>query len=465
MLRGLVAVLILVIATCGAQAEKRVALVIGNAGYNNAAPLKNPVNDATDLSKALERLDFKVVTGIDVDHEAMRRKVKEFTDIMVDADVAVFFYAGHAVQVGGENYLAPVDTDLQKESDLDFETVSLNLVRRQMEREAKTLIIFLDACRDNPLTRRLVRRSRSTGDSKGLARFDTSGEGTFIAFATQPDNVALDGEGRNSPFTTALLDNIERPGVEISALMTDVRRSVYETTSGQQLPWTNSSLLGQFYFKAPQAGKTGSGDQDARLAKLEADARAWLEIRDSNDPARIREVLGQLVDGPYAELARARLDLLEGASQQKSDASPQQEDSQSVKLALAEPPKVREEPAEPVEPSRELVRSIQQELQRVGCNPGSADGLWGRQSRSALGEFSRHGDVELATLEPSQPLLDSLKERSGRVCPLQCGRGQVEKNGVCVATAQPSKPTRTKTVTKRPSSSSCFRFNGQLVCD
>jgi uncharacterized caspase-like protein len=232
-----------------ANASKRVALVIGNSAYENAIPLKNPRNDAEDLAVKLKSLGFEVVSGFDLDSRGMRDKVREFGQQLRGAEVAMFFYAGHALQVNGRNYLAPVNTDIRNESDLDFETIPMDFVQRQMERETKTILLFLDACRDNPLARSLRASSRSTGSVRGLARETNSSEGTFIAFATQPNNVALDGSGRNSPFTTALLENIDRPGVEISTLMTDVRRQVFELTKEQQIPWINSSLLGRFYFK------------------------------------------------------------------------------------------------------------------------------------------------------------------------------------------------------------------------
>ena len=213
-----------------AFAEKRVALVIGNSSYAEAQPLKNPLNDATDIAGALKRLGFDVVLGLDLDYSGMRRTIGKFSGKLNDADVALFYYAGHALQVNGVNYLAPVDTALEQESDLDFETVSLELIQRQMTKNAKTLLVFLDACRDNPLTRRFVRITRSASTGNGLARPASSPEGEFIAFSTQPGNVALDGDGRNSPFTTALLNNIEKPGIEISSLMTSVRREVYDAT-------------------------------------------------------------------------------------------------------------------------------------------------------------------------------------------------------------------------------------------
>lgn len=491
MARLIATILLLLLPVSAALAEKRVALVIGNARYVNTTELKNPVNDANDLAAKLEGLGFEVIRATDLDHEAMRRTVKDFADRLDSADVALFYYAGHAVQVNGQNYLAPIDTDLQKESDLDFETVSLSLVQRQMEREARTLLIFLDACRNNPLTRQLARRSRSVAEAQGLARLDLSGEGTFIAYATQPDNVALDGAGRNSPFAVALLENIDRPGIEISALMTDVRRAVYDATDGHQLPWTNSSLLGHFYFKAPgeepaSPSVTDPADQERldRLARLEAEAAAWESVKDSDDTAKIRAVLAQLGEGPYAELARARLQLLDQAEAEAGadDDGKPEEMVASVAPQAAEPTAAPAIAAVEAEPDRELVRSIQRQLQRLGCDPGGADGLWGSRSRAALGAFSREAKIDLASLEPSATLLDEISKRQGRVCPPICRSGQVEKDGRCVAASPvtktppaataPSKPRqsasaarRSNTVAKRPSGSNCFRFNGELVCE
>ncbi len=173
-----------------ANASKRVALVIGNSAYENATPLRNPRNDAEDLAEKLNSLGFEVVSGFDLDSRGMRDKVREFAQQLRGAEVAMFFYAGHALQVNGRNYLAPVNTDIRNESDLDFETIPMDFVQRQMERETKTILLFLDACRDNPLARNLRVSSRSSGAVRGLAREVNSSEGTFIAFATQPNNIS-----------------------------------------------------------------------------------------------------------------------------------------------------------------------------------------------------------------------------------------------------------------------------------
>lgn len=232
-----------------AQAGERVALVIGNGQYRHAPALANPVNDAADVAGRLASLGFTVVEGHDVDKAAFEQRIRQFADILPGAREAVFFYAGHGVQVDGENYLVPVDSRLESETALDFETIRLSLALKLMERQAATSIVFLDACRNNPFVNNLARSmgTRSTAVGRGLAKVE-SGVGSFVAFSTQPGNIALDGSGRNSPFTAALLQAIELPGLGISDLMISVRRAVIEATNGQQVPWEHSSLTGTFYF-------------------------------------------------------------------------------------------------------------------------------------------------------------------------------------------------------------------------
>ncbi len=233
-----------------ARAEKRVALVIGNAAYSGVTPLRNPVNDATDLTAALKQLGFEVLGGIDLDQAAMRAEIRKFSVALRGADVGLFFFAGHGLEVSNQNFLIPVDAAIEAEADLDFQAVPLDLVFRQMTREAKTTLIFLDACRDNPMAEKLARSmgARSVAVGRGLARVE-SGLGSYIAFATEPGKIALDGNGRNSPFTAALLRHIASEGRDISSMMIAVRNDVLKETGGKQLPWDHSALTGQFFFK------------------------------------------------------------------------------------------------------------------------------------------------------------------------------------------------------------------------
>ena len=222
-------------AAVSADSERRVALVIGNSAYRAAPALPNPVRDADAMAASLERLGFDVTKGNDLDRAELVQIIREFAAKLPGSNVAMVFYAGHGLQVDGHNYLIPVDAELDEEMDLDFEATSLDLVMRQMEREQRVNLVFLDACRDNPLAQNLARSmgtARSTAIGRGLALVDSS-VGSFIAYSTQPGNVALDGDGNHSPFTAALLNHIETPGLGLSDMMAQVRNDVITATGGK----------------------------------------------------------------------------------------------------------------------------------------------------------------------------------------------------------------------------------------
>ena len=289
LLAPIVAYLLLVLP---AAAEKRVALVVGNSGYVHANALPNPVNDAGDMAKALAEVGFEVILGLDLSKSGFDGKVRDFARALEKADVALLFYAGHGLQVSGKNYLVPVDAKLQVERDLDFEAISLDFVLKQMEldRDDKTNIVFLDACRDNPLARNLARSmgTRSATIAQGLAQVQ-AGVGTFIAYSTQPGNVALDGEGRNSPFTAALVKDLRLPDRNLNAVMIEVRKDVTAATGGKQVPWDLSALTGDFYFQLAAApGTLPRPDADAvqrRLRELEE------ELKKKSDPQQTVNVV------------------------------------------------------------------------------------------------------------------------------------------------------------------------------
>ena len=265
-----------------AFADKRVALVIGNAAYQKAPELINPKNDAEDMAAALKALGFTLILGLDLDKRAMDRKIIEFESALSGADAAVFHYSGHGLQVAGVNYLVPVDAELASVAALRIEAVRLDFVQETMEREAKTNILFLDACRNNPLARNLARAlgTRSVDIGRGFAATE-AGVDTLISFSTQPGNVALDGSGRNSPYSGSLVKTIGTPGKDLSSILIAVRNEVLAATGEKQVPWQHSALRAPFYFKPP-APALASPPQGAQPPLSEA-AQAWSEIKDLKD--------------------------------------------------------------------------------------------------------------------------------------------------------------------------------------
>ena len=240
--------------------QSRVALVIGNAKYKEVGELANPVNDATDIAKALKKLGFEVTLLTNLKNkEAMQNAIDNFRSQLRQGGVGLFYYAGHGVQVGGTNYLIPIGESLDHEANTPHRTLSLNEVVALME-EAKTQvnIIIIDACRNNPWYRRwyLSRdRSRSTS-SNGLAAVGTPPRGTIIAYATKPGSVAKDGIGqRNSPFTSALLQYIQIPNLDVRFMFGNVIESVIKITKEEQEPWTEGNLRGGsgFYLNPQQS--------------------------------------------------------------------------------------------------------------------------------------------------------------------------------------------------------------------
>ena len=235
-----------------AAAEKRIALVMGNSAYQNVARLDNPRNDAALMADTLTALGFTLIGGraqLDLDKSAMDGAVQNFGRQVQGADVALFYYAGHGVQVAGSNYLVPITANPTREADVDFQMVDVNLVLRQMQGSGTRLnMVILDACRNNPFGARGLRASDG-----GLAQMRAP-EGTLISYATQPGNVAQDGSDGNSPYTKALASTIRQSGLDIFQTFNRVGLAVKRDTGGAQQPWVSSSPIdGTFYFVAPSA--------------------------------------------------------------------------------------------------------------------------------------------------------------------------------------------------------------------
>lgn len=274
MLRCVQALLLAWLWCTAAAAEERVAFVVGNSAYQSVSALENPINDALDISVALEGLGFRVILGSDTTMEEMRKGIELFAAAAETADVVLFYYAGHGFQVSGQNYIVPIDAALETIQDLPEQTVPLTDVLRAMEKSPGMKLVFLDACRDNPFGG----GDALPGSGSGMARVGTEANFVFV-YATQPDNVAYDGMGRNSFFTEAVLSHIYTPGQDIAELMISVRRDVLAATGGRQVPWENSSLTRQFQFDQSPATasdetllwQVAAAEKDADLMQLYVD--------------------------------------------------------------------------------------------------------------------------------------------------------------------------------------------------
>ncbi|GCE58359.1 GUN4 domain-containing protein [Microcystis aeruginosa] len=224
------------------QQQQRIALVIGNANYT-VGKLKTPLNDATDMANALKELGFEVILLKDSSKRQMDDALDQFTTRINQGYVGLFYYAGHGMEVEGENYLIPVNAHIKYEKDVEYESMPLGKILGRMEDSGNRInIVILDACRDNPF-RKFWRSS-----SRGLTAPSQATSGTLIAFATAPGKVASDGTGRNGLFTSYLLKYIKTPNMEVDSMLQKVRSDVAQNTNNYQVPWTSSSLIGEFAF-------------------------------------------------------------------------------------------------------------------------------------------------------------------------------------------------------------------------
>jgi uncharacterized caspase-like protein len=311
-------------------ADKRIALVIGNAHYKNTPALANPVNDANDVAQALTAVGFEVNLKLDAGKREIDQALAQFARDSSHADAALFYYAGHGMQYQGHNFLMPVDAELQDEISIRYELTSLDDVKEALQRSNGVKIMILDACRTNPLADKFVRSitisTRDIPKVQGYARPEQT-RGMIIVYATQADDVAHDGTGRNSPFSSAFLKEIKEPGLEIGAMFRRVNADVNVATGGQQSPEVSISLVSEYY-----------------LNQGETDQKIWARIRTSGDVGAVREFLDRYPNSFYAPDAAARLDLLEREAREKDAAG--QSAKQTQDAAMVETERLKQERAE-----------------------------------------------------------------------------------------------------------------------
>ena len=280
--------------------ERRVALVIGNGAYGpEIGALANPSNDAADFAEALSAAGFETTLKLDVDRDDMHRAVIDFGRALDDGGVGLFYYAGHAVQVGGDNYMIPLGAQIDREDYVPLEAVDVNQVLGRMGGANNRLnIVILDACRNNPF------RSISRGVSRGLAQ-TLAPTGTYIAYSAGPGQVALDGDGRNSPYTAGLLDMMAEPGLPLEEVFKGVRVKVLASTEEKQTPWTSSSITGDFYFHQPEPAV--APPLATAPAATSDDLVVWSAIANSQNAEDFEIFLETYPDSPLAPFARQRL--------------------------------------------------------------------------------------------------------------------------------------------------------------
>ena len=421
LLNALNAVVLLAMFPALGVAAPRVALVIGNAAYAHAPALANPLNDAADIGAVLGRLGFAVTRLENVGDAEMRRGLKEFTRAASASEVAVVFYAGHGVEVDGRNFLVPVDARLSSDQDVEFEAVPLELVSRSVERASGFRLVILDACRENPFAVSMQRAGATRSIGRGLARVEPSGE-TLVAYAAKGGTVASDGAGRNSPYSEALLEHLEEPGLEVGLMFRKVRDAVLAKTGRRQEPFVYGSLSSRGVYLIPPTGTehvavvtagsasgTSAGERESASDRVAAEQLAvkrlaverellfWTTIKDSDEPADFQAYLGRYPGGEYEALARNRLKRLEGASEKRVLSKPAGSDAVSV--PIPEPHEATTSPApstsspETIESTLGLERSerrrIQQRLASLGFDAGPSDGLFGRRTRLAIQSYQR----------------------------------------------------------------------------
>src|SRR6516225_11950009 len=293
-LRLAFAILVAVFMASEAQAGKRIALVIGNSAYTAVSPLTNPKNDADLMAKTLQSVGFEVTKLTDADQRAMKQAMLDFgRKLHGGVDAGLFYYSGHGVQAKGEDYLIPVDASIKDEGELDLQAIDVNAFLQVMDNaDSKVNIIILDACRNNPFA------ASTRSATRGLAMLDAP-RGTYIAFSTGLNQVAEDGDGKNSPYTEALAKAMVKPGVKLEDAFKEARRTVEAATDNKQVPWETTSITGDFYFVEPTL-------HPLPPPPVTIDELEWDRIANSTDVADFDRFLQKFPQSRFATEATAR---------------------------------------------------------------------------------------------------------------------------------------------------------------
>jgi uncharacterized caspase-like protein len=467
-----------------AWAAKRVALVIGNSAYQNVAMLPNPTNDGAVIATMLKGAGFDIVDSRhDLPANEMRRALRDFADRARDADIAVVYYAGHGMEVGGNNYLIPIDAKLERDTDVYDEALSLDRVLVSIEPARQLRLVILDACRDNPFAKSMKRTLASRAIGRGLAQIEPASPNTLIAYSAKAGSTALDGDSKNSPFTTALSQHLTTPGLDVRRAFGFVRDDVLKTTGNRQEPFVYGSLGGEDVPLVPAPAVAPSAPAPNPQVEMRRDYELALQVGNKD---ALNAFIAQYPDGFYANLARIQLAKIQAeetrvAATEKARQAEQErarlaaegtQKTQQLKAAEADaraaeqarvaaetakqkaldqaaesenkrraaeasPPPVVANPPAPATapqtnvaaltpgpaPQSDINKSVQLELRRVGCLTGAADGEWNAASQRSLTQFNHSAGTRLDIKTASLDTLDAIKQKSSRVCPLVCEHG------------------------------------------
>jgi hypothetical protein len=429
-------------------ADTRVALVVGNSAYQYVPALPNPLNDANDVAATLERLGFSVRRLADASFDDLRRALLEFGPRARSAEIALVFFAGHGMEIGGENWLIPVDAALKTDLDVEHEAIGLKSIMPMVAAASKLGLVVLDACRNNPFAAQMQRTGRARAVDRGLARVEPSNS-VLVAYAARDGTTAADGGGRNSPFTSALLKYIETPGLEINFLFRSVRDEVLRATQREQEPFVYGALSKEaIYLKDPAPAAAPPPLPDEVM---------WDFLKDTNDAAALKRFVEQFPASTRREAAEQRIAALAVETEKKLQ-----------RVAQAG--------------RRELARLLQLELRRVGCFDGAINGKFDEPTRTSLDQFIKRSAVQLPTADLSPEAVKAVRRFDKRVCPLACQpgeraegercvrlvcpTGQVLKDGNCVAERAASESgTQPAPAPKGAGSGKCFTFQGRQFCE
>jgi len=375
-----------------AFAEKRVALVMGNSAYQNVSRLANPTNDSEAMTATLKNARFDVVElKRDLNVSEMRRALRDFSDTVRDADVAIVYFAGHGVEIDGTNYVIPVDAVLERDIDAFDEAIPLDRILTVIEPVKQLRLVILDACRDNPFNKTMKRTIGARAIGRGLAKVEPNSPNTLIAFAAKAGSTASDGDSKNSPFTAALVKYLPRPGLDLRKAFGYARDEVLKVTNNRQEPFIYGSLGGDDVALVPEPDKTTS-DAVKPLDEKRLELAFWESIKNDKNPELFQAYLNRYPKGVFADIATINL---------------QQQKTAALVSATVEQPNDRVALNDPASQ-----HEIRERLYELNFDPGPFDGPIGPATRQAVREFEQANKLP-STGEVTQGLLRRVREISG----------------------------------------------------